>query len=102
MEIIIQINYNKRKNPCQQKTAGNKHLRSTKREKWAFCRQTGHFRSKSSLRGAPCIPAEGGTALVPLIRMGEPMTRRMFAFWPEIPDSALQWEFTNALREEIK
>ena len=31
-----------------------------------------------------------------------PLTRKMFAFWPEKSDSSLQWEFAEALRQHIK
>ena len=53
----------------------------------------------------PCdgdMPEDIGTALVPLMRGGSPMTRRMFAFWPESSDNSLQREFTDLLRKNIK
>ena len=53
----------------------------------------------------PCdadMPADGGTALVPLVHGDAPLTRKMFAFWPEKSDSSLQWEFAEALRQHIK
>lgn len=43
-----------------------------------------------------------GTTLVPLTRGDAPLTRRMFAFWPESSDSSLQWEFTQVLHRIIK
>ena len=48
----------------------------------------------------PCdrdMDAAAGAALVPLTRGGVPLSRRMFAFWPEARDSALQWEFSETL-----
>ena len=48
------------------------------------------------------MPADGGTALVPLYRGDAPLTRKIFAFWPESSDSSLQWEFAEALRQNIK
>ena len=53
----------------------------------------------------PCdedMPTDGGTVLVPLYRGDAPMTRKVFAFWPESSDSSLQWEFAEALRQSIK
>ena len=53
----------------------------------------------------PCdgdMPAEEGTVLVPLYRGDTPMTRKMFAFWPESNDISLQREFTERLRRNIK
>ena len=53
----------------------------------------------------PCdedMPTDGGTVLVPLYHGDVPMTRKMFAFWPESSDSSLQWEFAEVLRENIK
>ena len=53
----------------------------------------------------PCdgdMPSDGGTALVSLYRRDVPMTRKMFAFWPENSDSSLQREFTEILRRNIK
>lgn len=53
----------------------------------------------------PCdadMPADGGTVLLPLYRGDVPLTRKIFAFWPESSDSSLQWEFTEALRQNIK
>ena len=53
----------------------------------------------------PCdedMPTDGGTVLVPLYRGDVPMTRKMFAFWPESSDSSLQWEFADVLRQNIK
>lgn len=53
----------------------------------------------------PCdgeMPADGGTVLVPLLRGGEPLSRKMFAFWPESSDTSLQWEFTERLKEHFK
>lgn len=43
-----------------------------------------------------------GSILVPLLRGGAPLTRKMFAFWPESSDSSLQWEFTQVLHRVIK
>ncbi|MBR5345227.1 MAG: LysR family transcriptional regulator [Clostridia bacterium] len=48
------------------------------------------------------MPCPEGTVLLPLTRGGAPMTRKMFAFWPESRDSSLQWEFTQALHTVIK
>ena len=53
----------------------------------------------------PCdedMPTDSGTVLVPLYRGDAPMTRKIFAFWPESSDSSLQWEFAEALRQNIK
>ena len=53
----------------------------------------------------PCdedMPTDGGMVLVPLYHGDVPMTRKMFAFWPESSDSSLQWEFAEALRQNIK
>ena len=53
----------------------------------------------------PCdgdMPTDGGTALVPLYRSDVPMTRKIYAFWPESSDSSLQREFTETLRRNIK
>ena len=53
----------------------------------------------------PCdgdMPAEGGTELVPLYRNGTPLTRKMFAFWPQSNDISLQREFTEVLKQHIK
>ena len=53
----------------------------------------------------PCdadMPTDGGTVLVPLYRGDTPLTRKIFAFWPESSDSFLQWEFAEVLRENIK
>ena len=53
----------------------------------------------------PCdadMPTEGSTALLPLYRGEVPLTRKIFAFWPESSDSSLQWEFTETLRQNIK
>ena len=47
-------------------------------------------------RDTPCGP---GMALTPLMRGGTPLTRKMFAFWPESVDSSLQWEFAETLSE---
>ena len=48
------------------------------------------------------MPCPEGTVLLPVTRGGAPMTRKMFAFWPESRDSSLQWEFTQALHTVIK
>ena len=48
------------------------------------------------------MPCPDGTVLLPVTRGGAPMTRKMFAFWPESRDSSLQWEFTQALHTVIK
>ena len=53
----------------------------------------------------PCdggMDSGGGTILVPLCRGDAPMTRRMFAFWPQGSDSSLQREFTDRLRRSIQ
>ena len=53
----------------------------------------------------PCdadMPTDGGTTLLPLFRGDTPLTRKIFAFWPESSDSSLQWEFAEALRQNIK
>ncbi len=53
----------------------------------------------------PCdadMPTDGGTVLLPLYRGDTPLTRKIFAFWPESSDSSLQWEFAEVLRENIK
>ena len=53
----------------------------------------------------PCdadMPTDGGTTLLPLFRGDASMTRKIFAFWPESRDSSLQWEFAEALRQNIK
>ncbi len=53
----------------------------------------------------PCdvdMPTDGGTVLLPLYRGDAPLTRKIFAFWPESSDSSLQWEFTETLRQNIK
>ena len=53
----------------------------------------------------PCdadMPTDGGTTLLPLYRGEVPLTRKIFAFWPENSDSSLQWEFAEALRQNIK
>ena len=52
----------------------------------------------------PCdrdTPCATGMALIPLMRGGAPLTRRMFAFWPESIDSSLQWEFAETLSESF-
>ena len=53
----------------------------------------------------PCdadMPTDGGTMLLPLYRGEAPLTRKIFAFWPESSDSSLQWEFAEALQQNIK
>ncbi len=53
----------------------------------------------------PCdadMPADGGTVLLPLYRGDTRLARKIFAFWPESSDSSLQWEFAEALRQNIK
>jgi hypothetical protein len=53
----------------------------------------------------PCnadMPTDGGITLLPLYRGEVPLTRKIFAFWPESSDSSLQWEFAEALRQNIK
>lgn len=53
----------------------------------------------------PCdadMPTDGGTTLLPLYRGEAPLTRKIFAFWPESSDSSLQWEFAEALQQNIK
>ena len=53
----------------------------------------------------PCdadMSTDGGTTLLPLYRGEVPLTRKIFAFWPESSDSSLQWEFAEALRQNIK
>ena len=53
----------------------------------------------------PCdadMLTDGGTVLLPLYRGDTPLTRKIFAFWPESSDSSLQWEFAEVLRENIK
>ena len=53
----------------------------------------------------PCdadMPTDGGTVLLPLYRGDTPLTRKIFAFWPESSDSSLRWEFAEVLRENIK
>ena len=53
----------------------------------------------------PCdadMATDGGTVLLPLYRGDTPLTRKIFAFWPESSDSSLQWEFAEVLRENIK
>lgn len=53
----------------------------------------------------PCdrdMPCAAGMARLPLMRGGQPVTRRMFAFWPESVDSSLQWEFAEALATYFK
>ena len=53
----------------------------------------------------PCdadMPTDGGTTLLPLYRGDVPLTRKIFAFWPETSDSSLQWEFTEALRQNVR
>ena len=42
-----------------------------------------------------------GMTLLPLLRGGAPLTRKMFAFWPETLDSSLQWEFSEILVERF-
>ena len=46
--------------------------------------------------------SNSGTVLLPLYRGDTPLTRKIFAFWPESSDSSLQWEFAEVLRENIK
>ena len=48
------------------------------------------------------MQTDGGTVLLPLYRGETPLTRKIFAFWPESRDSSLQWEFAEALRQNIK
>ena len=53
----------------------------------------------------PCdadMPTDGGTMLLPLYRGEAPLTRKIFAFWPESSDSSLQWEFAEVLQQNIK
>ena len=53
----------------------------------------------------PCdadMSTDGGTTLLPLYRDEVPLTRKIFAFWPESSDSSLQWEFAEELRQNIK
>lgn len=53
----------------------------------------------------PCdadMPCGPGLALAPLTRGGRPLTRKMFAFWPEASDSSLQWEFSEMLAAHFK
>ena len=53
----------------------------------------------------PCdgdMPVDEGVVLVPLYRGDMPLTRKMFAFWPESSDFSLQREFTERLRRNIK
>ncbi len=46
------------------------------------------------------IPA--GCVRLPILRNGSPLTRKMYAFWPESVDSSLQWEFAEAVRQSFK
>ena len=46
------------------------------------------------------VPA--GCVHLPILRNGTPLTRKMYAFWPESVDSSLQWEFSDAVRRAIK
>ena len=43
-----------------------------------------------------------GMALAPLMRGGEPVLRKMFAFWLEANDSSLQWEFSETLSRHFE
>ena len=48
----------------------------------------------------PCdrdMEARAGTVLLPLMRGEVPVTRKMFAFWPEERDASLLWEFASLL-----
>ena len=66
--------------------------------------ETARMNAAAGIGFYPCdadTPQEGGAVLLPLTRGGVQLTRRMFAFWPEESDSALQWEFTAALREAL-
>lgn len=54
----------------------------------------------AGLGWVPCdhdLDAGPGTVLLPLTRGDAPLSRKMFAFWPEARDSSLQWEFAEVL-----
>lgn len=53
----------------------------------------------------PCdedIPVPAGCIRLPILRNGTPLTRKMYAFWPESVDSSLQWEFSSVVQQSIK
>lgn len=52
----------------------------------------------------PCdhdMEPAAGTVLLPLVRGGAPLYRKMFAFWLEERDSSLHWEFSETLRRHF-
>ena len=53
----------------------------------------------------PCdhdVPSLGSNVRLPLLRSGIPLTRKMYAFWPEQADFSLQGEFSDMLRTIIQ
>ena len=53
----------------------------------------------------PCdedMPVPPGCTKLPILRNGIPLTRKMYAFWPESVDSSLQWEFSSTVLRSIK
>ncbi|MBQ9307925.1 MAG: LysR family transcriptional regulator [Clostridia bacterium] len=53
----------------------------------------------------PCdhdVPSQGGNVRLPILRSGVPLTRKMYAFWPEQADFSLQKEFSDMLRTHIQ
>lgn len=53
----------------------------------------------------PCdhdVPSLGGNVRLPILRGGAPLTRKMYAFWPEQKDFSLQREFSDMLRTHIQ
>ena len=44
----------------------------------------------------------GSNVRLPILRNGVPLTRKMYAFWPEQADFSLQREFSNMLRTHIQ
>ena len=53
----------------------------------------------------PCdhdVPSLGGNVRLPILRGGTPLTRKMYAFWPEQKDFSLQREFSDMLRTHIQ
>ena len=53
----------------------------------------------------PCdhdLPSLAGNVRVPVLRNRQPLTRKMFAFWPEEADFSLQGEFAEVLRQQLQ
>jgi len=53
----------------------------------------------------PCdhdLPSLAGNVRVPMLRKSLPLTRKMYAFWPEEVDFFLQGEFAEMLRSQIQ